>query len=102
MIPIISTVTVIVTMTVTGIRTIILRKKSVFPNKLKRNNTNSRVKHKTKKSKVILIRMMIIIIIILIIVVIIIIIHLKMKITQDTSITQKIRCSSLGIVFSKT
>ena len=43
----------------------------------------------------------IITIIIIKIIIIIIIIHLTMKITQDTSITQEIQCSYLGIVLLK-
>ena len=94
MIPIISTVTTIVT----RIRITIIRNRILAsPNKHK-TNANSRVKRKTKKPKDISNS---IVIVIIIIIIIIIIIYLTMKITQDKSITQEIQCLYLGIVLSK-
>ena len=103
MIPIISTVTTIVTrIKITIIRNRILRLQINIKQML-----IAELKVKIRSLKIILIRIMIVIIIIIIIIItiiiiIIIIIHLTMRITQDKSITQEIQCLYLGIALSKT
>ena len=104
MIPIISTVTTIVTrIKITITRNRILRLQINIKQML-----IAELNVKIRSLKIILIRIMIVMIIIIIIILImkmiimiIVIIHLTMKITQDKSITQEIQCSYLGIVLSK-
>ena len=99
MIPIISTVTIIVT----RIRITMIRNRILLLQINIRQMLIVELNVKLRSLKIILIRIMIVIIIIIItvVIIIIIIIDLTMKITQDTSITQEIKCSYLGIILSK-
>ena len=123
MIPVISTVTIIVTMTITRIKIAIIMNRTIFLKiNIKEIILIAKLNMKLRNLKIILIRIMIVIIIVLITVVImiitiivititiiiliiiiiiimtIIVIHLTIKITQGTSVTQGIQCSYLGVL----
>ena len=111
MIPIISTVIIIVTMVIIRIRITIIRNTIVFAQiNIKVILPIAELNIKLRSLKIILVQTMIMIIIILkivviiiiIMIIIIIIIRLIIKIAQDTSITHEIQCSYLGIVLPKT